>query len=172
MAHMALDLAIIGRLKILGMNIGEASAASGVSAKMIRHYESVELVPAPARTESGYRQYSEGDVHTLRFIRHSRDLGFSIAEIGELVSLWHNRRRPSRQVKALAAAHIEDLERKAQELLAMKATLEHLVHCCQGDDRPECPILAELASNSSDEPRAAPRRGAALAAKRRGTARS
>ena len=131
------------------MNIGEASSASGVSAKMIRHYESVALVPAAARTESGYRQYSEADVHTLRFIRHSRDLGFSIPEIGELVSLWQNRRRPSRQVKALAAAHIDDLERKAQELLAMKATLEHLVHCCQGDDRPECPILAELAGETT-----------------------
>lgn len=153
------------------MNIGEASSASGVSAKMIRHYESVALVPAAARTESGYRQYSDADVHILRFIRHSRDLGFSIAEIGELVSLWQNRRRPSRQVKALAAAHIEDLERKSQELLAMKATLEHLVHCCKGDDRPECPILAELASDSSDPPQAVPHRGAALAAKRRGAAR-
>jgi Cu(I)-responsive transcriptional regulator len=159
------------------MNIGEASSASGVSAKMIRHYESVALVPAAARTESGYRQYGEADVHTLRFIRHSRDLGFSIAEIGELVSLWQNRRRPSRKVKALAAAHIEDLERKAQELLAMKATLEHLVHCCQGDDRPECPILAELARDSAAAvpavaQRAVGKRGAALGAKRRGATRS
>jgi Cu(I)-responsive transcriptional regulator len=132
------------------MNIGEASSASGVSAKMIRHYESVALIPAAARTESGYRQYGEADVHTLRFIRHSRDLGFSIAQIGELIGLWQNRRRPSRQVKALAAAHIEDLERKAQELLAMKATLEQLVHSCQGDGRPECPILAELARDAVD----------------------
>ena len=162
---------------MLRMNIGEASSASGVSAKMIRHYESVSLVPPAARTESGYRQYSDADVHTLRFIRHSRDLGFSIAEIGELIGLWQNRRRPSRQVKALAAAHIEDLERKTQELLAMKATLEHLVHCCQGNDRPECPILAELAGDASgaataEAPRAAQNRGASLTAKRRTAPRS
>ena len=129
------------------MNIGEAAKASGVSAKMIRHYEAVGLVPAPTRTESGYRQYNDTEVHTLRFIRQARDLGFSIHEIGELLSLWHNRKRPSRLVKALAEVHIEALEQKAQELLAMKSTLEHLVHCCHGDDRPECPILDVLASN-------------------------
>ena len=126
------------------MNIGQAAKASGVSAKMIRHYEEVGLVPAPSRTDSGYRQYTDKEVHTLRFIRRSRDLGFSIQQIGELVGLWQNRRRPSRQVKALAQAHIQELEQKAQELLAMKATLEHLVHCCHGDDRPECPILERL----------------------------
>jgi MerR family copper efflux transcriptional regulator len=129
------------------MNIGEASAASGVSAKMIRHYEAVGLVPAAARTEAGYRQYGDNDVHTLRFIRHARDLGFSIAEIGELVGLWHDRKRPSRQVKALAEAHIRELEQKAAELLAMKEALQHLVHCCHGDDRPDCPILESLADN-------------------------
>ena len=128
------------------MNIGQAAQASGVSAKMIRHYEAVGLLPTAARTDAGYRQYGEGDVHTLRFIRHARDLGFSIVEIGELVSLWHDRKRPSRQVKALAMAHVADLERKAQELLAMKTTLEHLVHCCHGDDRPDCPILESLAA--------------------------
>ena len=128
------------------MNIGQAATASGVSAKMIRHYELVGLLPAPKRTESGYRQYSDGEVHSLRFIRQARDLGFSIHEIGELLSLWHNRRRPSRLVKAMAEAHIRALEQKAQELLAMKRTLEHLVHCCHGDERPECPILDELAS--------------------------
>ena len=128
------------------MNIGQAAAASGVSAKMIRHYEEVGLVPAPKRTDSGYRQYGDGEIHTLRFVRQARDLGFSIAEIGELLSLWHNRRRPSRLVKAMAEAHILVLEQKAQELLAMKRTLEHLVHGCHGDDRPECPILDELAS--------------------------
>jgi MerR family copper efflux transcriptional regulator len=128
------------------MNIGQAAKASGVSAKMIRHYEEVGLVPEPKRTDSGYRQYTAAEVHTLRFIRQARDLGFSIHEIGELVSLWHNRKRPSRLVKALAEAHIEALEQKAQELLAMKSTLEHLVHCCHGDDRPECPILETLAS--------------------------
>jgi Cu(I)-responsive transcriptional regulator len=134
------------------MNIGQAAKASGVSAKMIRHYEAVGLLPAAARTDAGYRQYGEGDVHTLRFIRHARDLGFSIAGIGELVSLWHDRRRPSRQVKALAMAHVADLERKAQELLAMKATLEHLVHCCHGDDRPDCPILESLAAGRHAPP--------------------
>ena len=126
------------------MNIGEAAKASGVSAKMIRHYESVGLFPEAARTESGYRQYTDKEVSTLRFIRQSRDLGFSIEQIRELLGLWQNRRRPSRQVKALAQAHIQELEQKAQELLAMKATLEHLVHCCHGDDRPYCPILDRL----------------------------
>ncbi len=130
------------------MNIGQAAKASGVSAKMIRHYEEVGLVPAPRRTASGYRQYGGAEVHTLRFIRQARDLGFSIHEIGDLLSLWHNRKRPSRLVKALAEAHIQALEQKAQELLAMKSTLEHLVHCCHGDERPECPILDVLASNA------------------------
>ncbi len=128
------------------MNIGRAAQASGVSAKMIRHYEEVGLLPAAARTEAGYRQYNDTDVHTLRFVRHARDLGFSIPDIGQLVSLWQNRGRPSRQVKLLAQAHIQELERKAQELLAMKATLEHLASCCHGDDRPDCPILDGLAN--------------------------
>src|SRR4051812_12489124 len=97
------------------MNIGEAASASGVSAKMIRHYEGLGLLSEAQRTEFGYRQYGPNDVHMLRFIRHSRDLGFSLTEIAELVSLWHNRRRPSRQVKALAQAHIQDLEQKAEE---------------------------------------------------------
>ena len=127
------------------MNIGDAASASGVSAKMIRHYEELALLPAARRTESGYRQYEQNDVHTLRFIRHSRDLGFSLAEIAELVGLWQNRRRPSRLVKALAETHIKELEQKAADLLAMKSALEHLVHCCHGDDRPECPILEGLA---------------------------
>ena len=137
------------------MNIGQAASASGVSAKMIRHYEQVGLLPRPHRTDAGYRQYSERDVHTLRFIRHARDLGFSILQIGELVGLWQNRRRPSRQVKALAEAHIKELEQKAQELLTMKSTLEHLVHCCNGDDRPECPILETLAAENAPRPAAA-----------------
>ena len=131
------------------MNIGEAASTSGVSAKMIRHYEELGLLPEARRTESGYRQYEQADVHTLRFIRHSRDLGFSLSEIAELVSLWQNRRRPSRQVKALAEAHIKELERKAAEILAMKSALEHLVHCCHGDDRPECPILDGLAAEGA-----------------------
>jgi len=128
------------------MNIGDAAKASGVSAKMIRHYESVGLFPQALRTESGYRQYTDKEVHTLRFIRQSRALGFSIEQIRDLLGLWHNRRRSSRQVKALAQAHLEELEEKLQELQAMKTTLEHLVHCCHGDDRPDCPILEELAS--------------------------
>jgi len=152
------------------MNIGQAAKASGVSAKMIRHYEAVGLLPAAARTDAGYRQYAEGDVHTLRFIRHARDLGFSIPEIGELVGLWQNRKRPSRQVKAMAIAHIAELEQKAAELLAMKATLEHLVHCCHGDDRPECPILESLAAEA---PAVANSRlaGAAVPPTRRGASR-
>jgi MerR family copper efflux transcriptional regulator len=134
-------------------NIGQAAAASGVSAKMIRHYEEVGLLPAARRTDSGYRQYGDVDVQTLRFVRHSRDLGFSIEQIRELLGLWHDRRRPSRQVRALAQAHIADLEEKLTELQAMKATLEHLVHCCHGDDRPDCPIIESLAK---DSPGAAP----------------
>ena len=131
------------------MNIGQASTASGVSAKMIRHYEQVGLLPEPDRTDAGYRQFGAKEVHTLRFIRQARDLGFSIQQIGELVGLWQNRRRPSRQVKAMAEAHIKELEQKAQDLLAMKATLEHLVQCCHGDDRPDCPILESLASENA-----------------------
>jgi Cu(I)-responsive transcriptional regulator len=131
------------------MNIGAAARASGVSAKMIRHYESVGLFPEANRTEAGYRQYADKEVNTLRFIRHSRDLGFSIEQIRELLGLWQNRRRPSRQVKALAQAHIQELEQKLQKLQAMKATLEHLVHCCRGDDRPDCPILEALAAEKA-----------------------
>jgi MerR family copper efflux transcriptional regulator len=127
------------------MNIGEAASASGVSAKMIRHYESVGLLPEAARTDAGYRQYGERELNALRFVRHSRDLGFSIGQIRELLGLWQNRKRPSRQVKALAQAHIEELDAKLAELQAMKATLEHLVHCCHGDDRPDCPIIESLA---------------------------
>ena len=128
------------------MNIGEAAKASGVSAKMIRHYEGVGLVAEANRTDAGYRQYDAKDVSTLRFIRHSRDLGFSLEQIRELLGLWQNRRRPSRQVKALAEAHIQELDQKLNELQAMKATLAHLVHCCHGDDRPDCPILESLAN--------------------------
>jgi Cu(I)-responsive transcriptional regulator len=131
------------------MNIGQAADASRVSAKMIRHYESVGLLPQAQRTDAGYRQYSDKDVSTLRFIRHSRDLGFSLDQIRELLGLWQDRRRPSRHVKALAQAHIQELDAKLLELNAMKATLEHLVHCCNGDDRPDCPIIETLADESS-----------------------
>ncbi|MCA0174843.1 MAG: Cu(I)-responsive transcriptional regulator [Proteobacteria bacterium] len=139
------------------MNIGQAAKASGVSAKMIRHYESVGLLPETARTEAGYRQYGDSAIGTLRFIRQSRDLGFSIEQIRELLSLWHNRKRPSRQVKALAQAHIEELDAKLTELAAMKATLAHLVQCCHGDDRPDCPIIATLEAAEPVRPSSAPR---------------
>jgi MerR family copper efflux transcriptional regulator len=148
------------------MNIGEAAKGSGISAKMIRHYEVVGLLPAPSRTESGYRQYTGNDVHTLRFIRQARDLGFSIPQIGELVGLWQNRRRPSRSVKAVAEAHIQALGEKAQELIAMKATLEHLVHCCNGDDRPDCPILETLSGGADKAPVARAKRGRTIEARR------
>jgi MerR family transcriptional regulator, copper efflux regulator len=125
-------------------NIGEAAARSGVSAKMVRHYESLGLVPDVARTDSGYRQYTESNVHTLRFIRRARDLGFSMAEIGELLKLWQNKRRASADVKRIALAHAEDLHRRIEEMAAMKRTLERLAECCHGDHRPDCPILDEL----------------------------
>lgn len=131
------------------MNIGEAARATGVSAKMIRHYESVGLFPQARRTDAGYRLYGEKELATLRFIRHSRDLGFSIEQIRMLLDLWQNRRRPSRQVKALAQAHLEEIDQKLRELEAMKATLAHLVHCCAGDDRPDCPIIETLAEGSA-----------------------
>jgi Cu(I)-responsive transcriptional regulator len=128
------------------MNIGEAARLSGVSAKMVRHYESLGLLPAVARTDSGYRQYSDREVHTLRFIRHARDLGFSVAEIAELLKLWQNQRRSSANVKKIALQHLAALDAKMAEMQAMRKTLAHLVHCCSGDDRPDCPILEELAS--------------------------
>ena len=127
------------------MNIGEAAAQSGVSAKMVRHYESLGLLPNVPRTEAGYRQYGEKEVHTLRFIRRARDLGFSMAEIAELLKLWQNRRRASADVKRIAMAHVADLERRMAEMNAMKQTLQQLASCCHGDHRPDCPILDELA---------------------------
>jgi Cu(I)-responsive transcriptional regulator len=134
------------------LNIGEAAARSGVSAKMVRHYESLGLLPAVPRTGSGYRQYGERQVHTLRFIRRARDLGFSIAEIERLLKLWQNRRRASADVKRIALAHVADLERRMAEMAAMKHTLEHLAACCHGDGRPDCPILDELAQNPASPP--------------------
>lgn len=126
------------------MNIGEAASASGVSARMIRHYEGVGMLPPASRTDAGYRQYGDKDVDRLRFIRHSRDLGFSLEQIGELLDLWQNNKRSSRQVKALTQAHITTLDLKLKELQEMKVTLEHLVHACSGDDRPDCPIIESL----------------------------
>jgi len=126
-------------------SIGEAAARSGVSVKMVRHYEALGLLPAVARTDAGYRQYTGREVHTLRFIRRSRDLGFSMAEIAELLKLWQNRRRASADVKRIALAHVADLDRRLAEMAAMKRTLEQLAACCHGDARPDCPILDELA---------------------------
>ena len=128
------------------MNIGQAASQAGVSAKMVRHYESLGLLPKIARTDSGYRQYEDRDVHTLRFIRRGRDLGFSMPEIADLLKLWQNRRRASADVKRIALAHVADLDRRMQEMSAMKKTLENLADCCKGDDRPGCPILDELGS--------------------------
>jgi len=125
-------------------NIGDAARRSGVSAKMVRHYESLGLLPKVGRTDAGYRQYTANEVHTLRFIKRSRDLGFSMAEIAQLLKLWQNRRRASGQVRRIAQAHVDDLARRIAEMEGMKRTLEHLVHCCHGDERPECPILDEL----------------------------
>ncbi len=126
------------------MNISQAATASGVSAKMIRHYEAIGLVQKPRRSSANYRVYSDGDVHVLRFVRAARDLGFSMAQIGELLDLWRDRRRPSRKVKALVTAHVRELERRIAELQAMKTTLEQLAHHCHGDERPDCPILERL----------------------------
>lgn len=131
------------------MNIGEAASTSKVSAKMIRHYESIGLLPPANRTSSGYRQYSDQDVGRLRFIRHSRDLGFSLDQIRDLLHLWQNPERSSRQVKAMAQAHIADLDDKVKELQEMRAVLENLVHGCDGDDSPDCPIIDSLESEAS-----------------------
>ena len=126
------------------LNIGHAASRSGVSAKMVRHYESLGLLPRIVRTDAGYRQYTDNEVHTLRFIRRSRDLGFSMVEIADLLKLWHNRRRASADVKRIALSHVADLERRMQEMAAMKRTLEKLARACHGDHRPDCPILDEL----------------------------
>ncbi|MFD1891825.1 Cu(I)-responsive transcriptional regulator [Ottowia beijingensis] len=127
--------------------IGEAARASGVSAKMVRHYEALGLLGAVARTDAGYRQYTPADVHTLRFIKRARDLGFSMAEIAELVSLWHDRQRASADVKRIATRHADELQKRIQAMQDMRKTLQNLLHHCHGDDRPECPILDNLAGH-------------------------
>ena len=127
------------------MNIGEASQRSGVSAKMIRHYESLGLVPGVQRSDAGYRQYDETTVHQLRFIRRARDLGFDTKEIGALLQLWRNKRRSSAEVKRIASKHVAALDERIAALQAMQRTLSHLAHHCHGDERPECPILDDLA---------------------------
>lgn len=127
-------------------NIGEAAALTGVSAKMIRHYESIDLIPRAGRTFAGYRIYTDNDLHRIRFIKRGRSLGFSIKEIGDLLHLWDDHGRASADVKALARAHARALAEKIAELEAMQRTLEDLAHRCHGDARPECPILDDLAS--------------------------
>ena len=127
------------------MNIGEASRASGVSAKMIRYYESTGLIGAVARSGAGYRRYTEADVHTLRFVRRARDLGFSVDQISDLLQLWRDETRASADVKRLALLRVAELDAKAAELRAMSDALRRLAECCSGNDRPQCPIIDELA---------------------------
>lgn len=131
------------------MNIGQVAFASGVSAKMIRHYESIGLISAAARTDAGYRVYEGSDVHTLRFIRRARDLGFSIEQIRELLALWRDENRASADVKRIALAKVAELEAKMLELSAMADTLKHLAMTCHGDERPDCPIIHGLESNGA-----------------------
>ncbi|MEZ5563365.1 MAG: Cu(I)-responsive transcriptional regulator [Gammaproteobacteria bacterium] len=144
------------------MNISHAAKLSGVSAKMIRHYESAGLVPAAARNESGYRVYSMDDVHRLAFIRRARAVGFGTPDIRQLLSLWQNRRRPAREVKRLAVEHLAQLQTRIADLEAIADTLSHLIGHCHGDERPDCPILDSLAaddrqptSSASNTPRQA-----------------
>ncbi|MDH4585486.1 Cu(I)-responsive transcriptional regulator [Pseudomonas sp. BN415] len=128
------------------MNIGQAAKKSGLTAKMIRYYEGIGLLPEAGRTDSGYRQYRAQDLHTLAFIKRSRDLGFSLEEVGRLLELWQDRQRASADVKSLARDHIEALNRKIAELAGLRDTLQELVDHCQGDHRPDCPILKDLES--------------------------
>ncbi len=131
------------------MNIGEAAKATGVSAKMIRHYESVGLIQPADRAESGYRVYSAADVSTLRFIRRARDLNFSMEKIGHLLALWRDRGRASADVKRIAMEQVEMLEARMRELEEMAGTLRYLARNCHGDDRPDCPIIGSLSDGSA-----------------------
>ena len=133
------------------MNIGQAAKALFVSAKMIRYYEQTGLIPAADRTDSGYRDYSDTDVHMLRFIRRARDLGFSVAEIGDLLNLWRDETRQSAEVKRLAQGHIDALEKKIVVLQDMAHSLTMLVNACHGDHRPHCPILQRLETDQDNE---------------------
>ncbi|WP_374570689.1 Cu(I)-responsive transcriptional regulator [Phenylobacterium sp.] len=126
------------------MNIGQAAKASGVTAKMIRYYDEIGLVRPTSRTDANYREYGEREINELRFVRRARSLGFSVAEITLLLSLWRDRNRPSREVKAIADRHLADLDTRIAEMTAMADTLRELSRCCAGDDRPDCPILADL----------------------------
>ncbi|ASP56673.1 Cu(I)-responsive transcriptional regulator (plasmid) [Sinorhizobium meliloti] len=133
------------------MNIGQASNASGVSSKMIRYYEQIGLIKPALRTASSYRTYGDNDVHTLRFVRRARDLGFSVEQIKELLALWRDRSRASSDVKAVALEHVAELERKIAAIQEMAKTLKHLASHCHGDDRPECPIIEEIANGSAKD---------------------
>lgn len=130
------------------MNIGQAARRSGLSAKMIRYYESIGLLRPTTRSESGYRLYQQEDLHSLAFIKRSRDLGFSLDEVAKLLTLWQDRQRASADVKALAMQHIDALNQRIEELVSLRDTLGELVAHCQGDDRPDCPILKDLANGS------------------------
>lgn len=132
------------------MNIGQAASHSGVSAKTIRYYESIGLIPEASRTDSGYRTYGDKDVERLRFIHHSRNLGFSVKDVSLLLDLWGNQKRASADVKALALSHIDEVDSKIAELQKIRDTLTHLTRRCHGDDRPDCPILKELAGEMAD----------------------
>jgi MerR family copper efflux transcriptional regulator len=143
------------------VNIGKAAQLSGISPKMLRHYESLGLLAAVPRTDSNYRQYSEAEVHTLRFIRRSRDMGFGLESITELVSLWHNRRRSSESVKRVAQRHMDELHQRIEALQSMQRTLNHLLERCPGNDRPDCPILDDLAQPTT-EPKTATTSGTKL----------
>lgn len=131
-----------------GMNIGQAAQASGVSAKMIRYYESRGLIHVAGRTDAGYRQYGENDVHTLQFIRRARDLGFSLERIQTLLGLWRDRSRQSAEVKKLAGVYIAELDEQIQKMLLIRQQLEHLAKACHGDERPDCPILDRLSDDT------------------------
>jgi len=129
------------------VNIGEASKQTGVSERMIRHYEKIGLIPAPPRRGAGYRDYGERDLHRLRFIANARDLGFPTEEIRTLLDLWADTGRASAEVKRLALARAEQFQRKAEALTALRNTLVELAERCHGDERPDCPIIAELAAS-------------------------
>jgi len=133
------------------MTIGQAARASGLPAKTIRYYEEAGLLRNAPRAHNGYRRYDPKDVEVLRFIKRSRDLGFTVKEVESLLALWQDRRRASAQVKALAEARIADVDRRIAALNSIRATLSHLVHCCHGDQRPECPILDQLSGALPEE---------------------
>lgn len=139
------------------MNIGDVAKATGISAKMIRYYEETGLIRAALRSYSGYRVYTESDIQTLRFVRRARDLGFTVKQIDDLLTLWLDRDRASADVKQIAMSHVAELEKKMQELKEMTEALRHLASNCQGDKRPDCPILMSLGNAAPDAPASPPR---------------